>query len=219
MVQPHAPIDSISSPTPRFVRSPRSPAVRRRYSRNGPSCQLRFIVPISRWNLPLANGGTASKHLHSCAGLRMPISTEGEHNERSCVDRWCRDGGWVGAFHCPCDGHAGQFPPKSTADLVALCTAQQNDPLEAAAVNFCQGFAEGAVEIALSYSAVSPPSRRPFCLPTPPPSLDQAASDFASWAGSDPARLQQPAVVGLINYLIERYPCPHEAVTQRRPQK
>ena len=48
------------------------------------------------------------------------------------------------------------FPPKSTADLVALCTAQQNDPLEAAAVNFCQGFAEGAVEIALSYSAVSP---------------------------------------------------------------
>ena len=111
------------------------------------------------------------------------------------------------------------FPPKSTADLVALCTAQQNDPLEAAAVNFCQGFAEGAVEIALSYSAVSPPSRRPFCLPTPPPSLDQAASDFASWAGSDPARLQQPAVVGLINYLIERYPCPHEAVTQRRPQK
>jgi hypothetical protein len=112
MVQPHAPIDSISSPTPRFVRSPRSPAVRRRYSRNGPSCQLRFIVPISRWNLPLANGGTASKYLHSCAGLRMPISTKGDHNERSCVDRRCRDGGWVGAFHCPCDGHAGQFPPQ-----------------------------------------------------------------------------------------------------------
>jgi hypothetical protein len=111
------------------------------------------------------------------------------------------------------------FPPKTTADLVALCTAQQNDALETAAVNFCQGFTEGAVEIALSYSAAGPQSRRPFCLPTPPPSLDQAASGFASWAGGDPARMQQPAVVGLISYLIERYPCPPAAVTQRRPQK
>nr|WP_294524576.1 Rap1a/Tai family immunity protein [uncultured Rhodopila sp.] len=102
------------------------------------------------------------------------------------------------------------FPPKTTADLVALCTAQQQDPLAAAALNFCQGFAEGAVEIALSYSAAGTQSHRPFCLPAPAPTLDQAASDFASWAGSDPSRLQKPAVVGLMTYLIDRYPCPHE---------
>ena len=107
------------------------------------------------------------------------------------------------------------FPPKTTADLVALCTAQQQDPLAAAAVNFCQGFAEGAVEIALSYSAAGSQSRRPFCLPTPAPSLDHAASDFASWAGSDPSRLQQPAAVGLVKYLVDRYPCPHEVATPR----
>jgi hypothetical protein len=110
------------------------------------------------------------------------------------------------------------FPPKSTADLVALCTAQQQDPLATAAVNFCQGFAEGAVEIALSYSAAGPQSRRPFCLPAPPPSLDRAAGDFAAWANSDPGRLQKPAIVGLITYLIDRYPCPHEATTPRRPR-
>jgi hypothetical protein len=107
------------------------------------------------------------------------------------------------------------FPPKTTADLVALCTAQQQDPLAPAAVNFCQGFAEGAVEIVLSYSAAGPRAHRPFCLPAPSPSLDQAAKDFASWAGSDPSRLQKPAAVGLISYLIDRYPCPHEDKTLR----
>jgi hypothetical protein len=111
------------------------------------------------------------------------------------------------------------FPPKSTADLVSLCTAQQSDPLVTAAVNYCQGFVEGAVEIALSYSAVGPQSHRPFCLPTPPPTLDQAAGDFASWASSDPTRLSQPAVVGLVKYLIDRYPCPHDASAQPRQQR
>ncbi len=109
------------------------------------------------------------------------------------------------------------FPPKTTADLVALCTAQQQDPMAAAALNFCQGFAEGAVEIALSYSAAGAQSHRPFCLPTPAPTLDQAASDFASWAGSDPSRLQKPAVVGLMTYLIDRYPCPHEVAKPHHP--
>jgi hypothetical protein len=106
------------------------------------------------------------------------------------------------------------FPPKITADLVALCTAQKNDPLFAAAINYCQGFVEGVVETALSYAAVGLQSHRPFCLPSPPPALDQAASDFASWATSDPTRLDQPALVGLIKYLIDSYPC-HQAVTQR----
>ena len=107
------------------------------------------------------------------------------------------------------------FPPKTTADLVALCSAQKSDPLYAAAVNYCQGFFEGAVEVALSYSAVGPQSHRPFCLPSPPPTLDQATSDFASWANGDAARLDRPALIGLIGYLIERYPCPREATAQR----
>jgi hypothetical protein len=109
-----------------------------------------------------------------------------------------------------------EFPPKSTADLVSLCTVQQSDPLATAAINYCQGFVEGAVEIALSYNAAGPQSHRPFCLPTPPPTLDQAAGDFASWANSDTTRLSQPALVGLVRYLLDRYPCPHEASAQRR---
>lgn len=107
------------------------------------------------------------------------------------------------------------FPAKSTGDLVALCTAAKDDPLATAALNYCQGFAEGAVEIALSYSAAGPQSRRPFCLPSPPPTLDQAAADFASWANSDPQRLQQQAIAGLVSYLIDRFPCPHPVAATR----
>ena len=103
------------------------------------------------------------------------------------------------------------FPPKTTADLVALCSAQKDDQLVTAAVNYCHGFAEGAVDIALSYSAVGPQAHRPFCLPSPAPTHDQAVADFAAWANGDPKRLDQPAVVGLIGFLIYRYPCPHAA--------
>jgi len=111
------------------------------------------------------------------------------------------------------------FPPKTTADLVALCTAQKDDPLATAALNYCHGFAEGAVEIVLSYSAVGPQSHRPFCLPSPAPSHDQAVSDFAAWANADPKRLDQPAAVGLIGYLIDHYPCPHPAVAHHGKKK
>jgi len=111
------------------------------------------------------------------------------------------------------------FPPKTTADLVALCTAQKADPLATAAVNYCHGFAEGAVEIALSYAAVGPQSHRPFCLPSPAPSHDQAVSDFSTWANADPKRLEQPAAVGLISFLIDHYPCPRPAAVQHGKKK
>jgi hypothetical protein len=111
------------------------------------------------------------------------------------------------------------FPPKTTADLVALCSAQKDDPLATAALNYCHGFAEGAVEIALSYSAVGPQSHRPFCLPSPAPSHDQAVSDFSTWANGDPKRLAQPAAVGLISFLIDHYPCPHRAAVHHGHKK
>ncbi|WP_428488458.1 Rap1a/Tai family immunity protein [Rhodopila sp.] len=87
-----------------------------------------------------------------------------------------------------------------------------------AAVNFCQGFAEGAVEVALSYEAVTREGRQPFCLPTPRPSHDQAVAEFSAWGNADPNRLAEPPVVGLMRFLIHQYPCPHP-VAARRGQK
>lgn len=109
-----------------------------------------------------------------------------------------------------------QFPPKTTADLIALCSDTKDDPMMTAAVNYCHGFAEGAVEVALSYEAVTRPSHEPFCLPSPPPSHTQALAMFVSWANADPQRLNEPAIVGLLSFLTQQYPCPHPTVATRK---
>ncbi|MGH7153011.1 MAG: Rap1a/Tai family immunity protein [Acetobacteraceae bacterium] len=108
-----------------------------------------------------------------------------------------------------------QFPPKTTADLIALCTAPASDPLMTAAVNFCQGFAEGAVQVALAYEAVTNKGREPFCLPSPRPTHDEARSQFVAWANAEPNRLNEPAMVGLLQFLVDQYPCPHPAAAAR----
>lgn len=110
-----------------------------------------------------------------------------------------------------------QFPPKTTGDLVTLCTATKDDPLMTAAVNFCNGFAEGAVELALGYESVARKDRQPFCLPTPKPSHNEAVAQFTTWANADPKRLAEPPIIGLVRFLEQQYPCPHRAST--RPVK
>lgn len=105
-----------------------------------------------------------------------------------------------------------QFPPHTTGDLVALCSAGKDDPLMTAARNFCQGFTEGAVEVALGYEAAIRPNRRPFCLPTPRPSHDEAVAQFEAWANADPKRLDEPPAVGLMRFLVHQYPCPRPTV-------
>jgi hypothetical protein len=104
-----------------------------------------------------------------------------------------------------------QFPPRTTSDLIALCSAGKDDPLMTAAVNFCQGFAEGAVELALGYVSTVRKDRQPFCLPMPRPSNNEALAQFVAWANADPKRLEDPPVVGLEQFLIHQYPCAHGA--------
>jgi hypothetical protein len=104
-----------------------------------------------------------------------------------------------------------QFPPKTTGDLVALCTATKDDPLMTPAVNFCNGFAEGAVEMALGYATVARKDRQPFCLPTPKPSHNEAVAQFAAWANGAPGRLDDPPALGLMRFLVHQFPCPKPA--------
>ena len=106
-------------------------------------------------------------------------------------------------------------PPRTTADLVALCTPQSDDPQAGAAIAYCYGFAEGAVDIVMSYSAAGPQSHRPFCLPSPAPKLSQVVGDFVAWANNDAAISQKPAVVGLARYLTEHFPCPNASAGSR----
>ncbi len=102
-----------------------------------------------------------------------------------------------------------QFPPKTTGDLVALCSATKGDPLMTPAVNFCNGFVEGAVEMALGYETVARKNRQPFCLPTPTPSHNEAIAQLTSWANAAPGRLDEPPALGLMRFLVQQYPCAH----------
>jgi hypothetical protein len=102
-----------------------------------------------------------------------------------------------------------QFPPHTTGDLIALCNAGKDDPMMTAAVNFCNGFVEGVVELALGYESVVRNDRQPFCLPAQRPSHNEAVAQFSAWANAEPKRLEEPPSVGLVRYLAHQYPCPH----------
>src|SRR5215469_3004399 len=73
------------------------------------------------------------------------------------------------------------FGARTTGDLVELCTAAPDNAIGTAAVNFCQGFALGAVLVEMQNMAAF---RGPklFCMPNPPPSRNEALSEFVNWA-------------------------------------
>jgi hypothetical protein len=57
----------------------------------------------------------------------------------------------------PLSGHAAvteeNFLVRTTADLVALCTAERGDPLVTAALNFCHGFGVGVYQTLVEQEA------------------------------------------------------------------
>ena len=99
------------------------------------------------------------------------------------------------------------FSANTTGDLVALCTATPDNPIGTAAINFCEGFAQGAVLVEMQNQAAFRGAKL-FCMPNPPPSRNQALNDFVNWARSSPDRLAQSSTDGLFRFLSERYPCP-----------
>jgi hypothetical protein len=97
------------------------------------------------------------------------------------------------------------FNVRTTGDLVELCEPG-TDSLATAAVNFCHGFAQGAISIEMEHQAASRGAKR-FCLPTPPPTRNEGLSEFVKWARVSPDRMSLRPVDGLIEFLEERFPC------------
>jgi hypothetical protein len=79
-----------------------------------------------------------------------------------------------------------QYPPRTVRDLIEICVTAKDDPMMTAAINYCHGFAQGAV------------------------------TKFIAWANALPSRLDEPAVDGMFIYLAETYPCPREVTGKRR---
>lgn len=99
------------------------------------------------------------------------------------------------------------FDAKSTGDLIELCGATPDNGVGTAAVNFCEGYFQGAVTVEMLNMAAYRGSKL-FCLPNPPPTRAAAMGEFVAWARAAPDRLAQSATDGLFRFLQERYPCP-----------
>jgi hypothetical protein len=108
-----------------------------------------------------------------------------------------------------------EFPPRTVRDLIAICAPEPSDPMMTAAVNFCHGYAEGAVDVEEAHEAQKG-ARKLFCLPTPRPPRGSELTSFITWANEQPPRLDMPAIDGLFIYLAGRYPCPAEFPNRRR---
>lgn len=108
-----------------------------------------------------------------------------------------------------------QFPPQTVTDLIAICAPAKDDPLMTAAVNFCHGYVEGAVDVEQAHEQRRG-ARKLFCLPTPRPPRGSELTSFIAWANQKPTRLQMPAIDGMFVYLAEKYPCPTATPRTRR---
>jgi Rap1a immunity proteins len=108
-----------------------------------------------------------------------------------------------------------QFPPRTVQDLIEICAPAKEDPMMTAAINYCEGFVQGAVLVEEAHEEHRD-VRQLFCLPSPPPPSGSEMSKFIAWANALPSRLGQPAVDGMFIYLAEAYPCPQQATGQRR---
>jgi Rap1a immunity proteins len=99
-----------------------------------------------------------------------------------------------------------EFLVRTTQDYVRVCTTSPNDPLYAAAMGFCHGYAVGAYHYYLAQTAG--PGGKPFvCPPEPTPSRTEILTMFIAWAQQHPEYMGERPVDSLFRFLAEKYPC------------
>ena len=100
------------------------------------------------------------------------------------------------------------FEVKTTQNLLNLCTAPPNDPYYREAIHFCEGYLVGAYQYYLSETG-GDTSNAFVCLPTPPPSRNEAFRMFIAWAQAHPQYLNERPVETEFRFLTEKWPCQH----------
>ena len=97
----------------------------------------------------------------------------------------------------------GAFQARTTAQLVALCGTPPSDPVYAQSVQFCHGFAAGA----LSYHrATRPPGARPSHCGLPA-TRQEAVDRFVVWARANPRYAADNPANALFRFLDANYAC------------
>ena len=98
---------------------------------------------------------------------------------------------------------SASFPARTAGDLADLCAANPKEPLGDAKINFCHGFAQGAITVEQRHSE----GKKPFCFPSSPPSRGATMGEFVNWVRALPEHKTPSAVDGFFQFLGERFPC------------
>ena len=92
---------------------------------------------------------------------------------------------------------------RTAGDLAELCGANPKEPAADAKLNYCDGFAQAAVDLELQHTG----DKKPFCFPTPTPSRRATLAEFVNWVHALPEHRELRATDGLFKFLAERFPC------------
>jgi hypothetical protein len=98
---------------------------------------------------------------------------------------------------------ATNIQARTAGDLAELCAANPKDPAGDAKINFCQGYAQGALSTELQHTE----GKKPFCFPSPAPTRTATMAQFVDWVRALPDHKSLPAVEGFFRFLGERFPC------------
>lgn len=92
---------------------------------------------------------------------------------------------------------------RTAGDLAELCGANPREPAADAKINYCDGYAQAAVDLELQHTA----NKKPFCFPSPPPTRRATLTEFVNWVHAEPEHRSLSATGGLFKFLAERFPC------------
>ncbi|MEM7526783.1 MAG: Rap1a/Tai family immunity protein [Pseudomonadota bacterium] len=100
----------------------------------------------------------------------------------------------------------GDYLIVDTSDLVDLCNTKLQEPNFASAIHMCHGYFVGVHQ--LHQAALTPSETGGFyCLPSPPPTRDEAVVQFIAWAQADKDVMGLPAIEGLMRWAASDFPC------------
>jgi hypothetical protein len=91
----------------------------------------------------------------------------------------------------------------TAGELADTCSADPRSPGGEEKINFCQGFAQGAITVELGRAG----EKKPFCFPARAPSRQETMGQFTAWVKSMPERRSLSSTKALFQFLGERYPC------------
>ncbi|MBN8871488.1 MAG: hypothetical protein J0H67_01510 [Rhodospirillales bacterium] len=92
---------------------------------------------------------------------------------------------------------------RTSRDLAELCGVNPKEAAADAKINFCHGFAQGAVDVYLQTAG----NKKAFCFPSPAPRRTQTMNEFVAWVRALPDHQKLGATQGLFQFLGERFPC------------